>query len=748
MQDLTKFPGTEPLEGAAPDPLILEISKQLLCLSTETFDEGMNQAFGTLGEAFAADRVAFFRFGEDPTLPRRIYRWRRGMASDRPAPKRFQGLADTNRFHWLHAGLQQHEVLHIPRVSELPEEAVAERGYCKTRRIVSFVAVPVASLDRPLGFMTCSWMREETVCSIRQLASLKVFGEMLANALIRREAEEALFREKERAQVTLESIGDGVIRTDRAGRIDYVNPVAERLTGWKFTEASGREVREVYHVYSESTRRPRRDPIEICVAERRTIVLPGLFTLHSRSGEEFTIRDCVAPILDREGELDGTVLVFRDLTKIRGLERQMAYLASHDPLTGLINRQEFEIYLEAALESARERKSRHVLLYLDLHQFKLINDCFGHVAGDELLRQIASLLRSEVSSGDVVARLGGDQFAVLLENRSSAQARVFASDFQQRLRKFSFSWGGQLFDIEGSIGLAPISPSSDSVVQILKAAESACFVARNNGRHRVHVAEPNDATMNERSGRLRWVHRIRRALAEDRFCLYHQKIIPILGDGEPALHEILVRWVSDRGEHITPDKFIPVAETYELGPLLDRWVIRQALKILSRGSDSPLATDPVSINLSGQSLNDERMRDFIREHLDISGVSPERIFFEITETAAVANLNRALAFMKEIKDIGCRFILDDFGSGLCSFAYLKNLPVDLLKIDGEFVRSMEQDPIRRAMLESINQIGQVMGLATIAEWVENQETFETLKELGVDYVQGYLLHRPEVLISP
>lgn len=728
------------------DQLILETSKQFLTLSAEEMDGGLDAALQTLGEATDLDRISFYWLKPDEHLLERRYGWQRPELGT-SAPSSNLAVSEKD-YPWIHAHLRSQQPIRIRRLDELPEAAAAERGHCQELGIRSLVGIPVAFRDQPFGFLICSSIRRETQWSTPLVSALEVFGEILAYALARRDAEEALSREKERAQVTLASIGDGVIRTDSSGRIDYLNPVAERLTGWKLADAVGREVTEVYQVVSEATRRPRRNPIEICLVERKTIVLPGLFTLHGHRGEEFTIRDSVAPILDRNGEIDGTILVFRDLTHIRGLEREMAYLASHDTLTGLLNRQELEIYLEAALESAREKKAGHALLYLDLLQFKLINDGFGHVAGDELLRQVADLLKLKVASGDIVGRLGGDQFALLLENRTSAQARGVASDIQQLLSDFRFSWAGQFFDIEASVGIVPISSSSDSVLQILRAAEAACYLAREQGRQRIHIAIPNDASLLQRSGHLQWIHRLRRALAEDQFCLYFQKILSMEGDEAPALHEILVRLEAEDGSHILPDAFIPVAESYELAPLLDRWVIRQTLRYLSQTDAAPLRNDPVSINLSGQSLGDERMRDFITEQLAISGVSPQRIFFEITETAAVANLNRALGFIQALKEIGCRFILDDFGSGLCSFAYLKNLPVDLLKIDGEFVRSMEQDPIRRAMIESINQIGQVMGLATIAEWVETEATFELLKDLGVDYGQGYWIHRPEPLPKP
>ncbi len=556
-------------------------------------------------------------------------------------------------------------------------------------------------------------------------------------------AEKSLARDKELAQVTLASIGDGVIRTDATGRIDYMNSVAERLTGWSLDEVMHRDVGKAYQVIHESTRRPRPNPIELCLLEKRTIVTPGLFALQSRDGEEFIIRDSVAPIPGPGNEVAGTVVVFRDLTRVRGLERQMVYLESHDTLTGLLHRQEFDIYLEAALENARDQGHEHVMLYLDLWEFKLINDCFGHVAGDELLRRVAAQLQAKVDQRGILGRVGGDDFTLLLENQSLIEARAFARGLQRSFRDFRFNWGGQLFEVGLNVGLVPITAASDSVPQLFRAAGAACFLARQGGRNRIHTYADDDAAVAERHGRLHWVQRIRRALTEDRFCLYQQEIRPLQPGGR-GLREILIRMVDATGNHLEPGTFIPIAEHHDLASSIDRWVVRNSLSFLARSHD-PVAHEQVSINLSAQSLSDESFLEDVLDYLETSGVDTRQIFFEITETTAVANLSRALHFIGAVKDMGCRFILDDFGSGFSSFAYLKNLPVDILKIDGEFVRSMESDPIRRAMVASINQVAQVMGIATIAEWVETEATYDMLRELGVDYVQGFWLHRPEPL---
>ena len=578
----------------------------------------------------------------------------------------------------------------------------------------------------------------------------------LVDATPHRLAEESLARDKELAQVTLASIGDGVIRTDADGRIDYMNSVAEELTGWKLDEVMLHGIEKAYQVIHESTRRPRPNPVELCLLEKRTIVTPGLFALQSRGGDEFIIRDSVAPIPGPGNEVAGAVVVFRDLTRVRGLEQKMVYLESHDTLTGLLHRQEFEIYLEAALENARDQGLKHVMLYLDLWEFKLINDCFGHVAGDELLRRVAAQLQTKVAEQGILGRVGGDDFTLLLENHSTLEARAVARGLQRSFRDFRFNWGGQLFEVGLNVGLVPITAASDSVPQIFRAAGGACYLARQGGRNRIHTYADDDAAVTERHGRLHWVQRIRRALAEDRFCLYQQEIRPLKPGGR-ALREILIRMVDSSGHHLEPGSFIPIAEHHDLASSIDRWVVRNSLSLLSQigrsptsdaSADSDRTSTPathgrVSINLSAQSLGDEAFLENMLDYLETSGVDTHHIFFEITETTAVANLSRALHFIGAVKDMGCRFILDDFGSGFSSFAYLKNLPVDILKIDGEFVRSMENDPIRRAMVASINQVAQVMGIETIAEWVETEATYEMLRELGVDYVQGFWLHRPE-----
>jgi diguanylate cyclase (GGDEF)-like protein/PAS domain S-box-containing protein len=564
----------------------------------------------------------------------------------------------------------------------------------------------------------------------------------------RKHAEEALYREKERAQVTLASIGDGVIRTDSSGQIDYLNPVAEKLTGWPGAEAIGRSVPEVFKVIDEVTRRPLADPVARCLDESRVVESPGYALLLSKDGKEYSVRDSAAPIYDRSGQALGAVLVFKDVTQLRGMEREMIYLASHDALTGLINRREFEVRLKRAIRGARAERRHHVLLYLDLDEFKVVNDTCGHLVGDEMLKQITALLRSRVRRSDVLARLGGDEFGVLLEDCPPDQARQIAEEMRRTVREFRFCWRDQIFEVGVSIGLVPINTDSGDLAQVMSAADAACYVAKDNGRNRVHEYEFDDTLVAERYGEMQWIHRIHRAFDEKRFRLFYQLIQPIGGEhSRDLLCEVFIRMLDPTGKILEPSAFIAAAERYHLITSLDRWVVKTALGALAEAQRREWSRPVLfAINLSGQSLGEESFLEFVVEELDKSRVDPCRICFEITETAAISKLDAAMHMISVLKAKGCRFILDDFGSGLSSFAYLRDLQVDFLKIDGEFVQNMMEDRVKRAMVESINQIGHVMGLQTIAEWVENRQTLEALKELGVDYAQGFWLCRPQPLV--
>ena len=567
----------------------------------------------------------------------------------------------------------------------------------------------------------------------------------------RRHAEEALYQERERALVTLHSIGDGVVTTNREGMVDYLNPVAEQVTGWTYGEAHGRKLTEVLPLVSESTRLPVTSPAEVCLRTGNVVSLEENVLLINRNGEEFHIEDSAAPIFDSEDSIIGAVLVFHDVTQERRMARQISWQAPHDSLTGLSNRGEFDVQLSNLSDDSKTRHREHAMLYLDLDQFKVVNDTCGHTAGDELLKELSQLLVRHLPNNATLARLGGDEFGVLLENSDIDQSRKIAEQVLRVVESFQFRWEASTFDISVSIGLVPISGDEITPTFALSAADVACFVAKESGRRRIHVYQEGDAEHTRHHSEMQWVARINQAMKENRFELFRQAIVPLQEESRETRYELLIRLRDSDGKLVPPGMFIPSAERYNLMPALDRWVIETTFHyfaLLRQCEPESAALTRFSINLSGNSLNDDSLYAFIHQQLENHQVPAAHICFEITETAAVFNLDNASRFIRNMKDMGFRFALDDFGSGLSSFAYLKNLPVDFLKIDGSFVKDMVDDPMDSAIVDAINQVGHVLGIRTIAEFVENDAIFAKLKELGVDYAQGYGIGKPEPMPAP
>ncbi|MEM9215387.1 MAG: EAL domain-containing protein [Cyanobacteria bacterium P01_F01_bin.150] len=554
------------------------------------------------------------------------------------------------------------------------------------------------------------------------------------------------FREKELAQVTLQSIADAVITTNAQGEIQYINPVAEQLTGWPASEAQGLPLREVFNIINEITRNPVDNPIERVLKEGRIAGLANHTVLISANGVEYGIEDSAAPIRDRAGNMIGAVMVFHDVTQSRQLARQLSWQALHDPLTELPNRFQFEQALGVILDdvgTALKSSQNNALCYLDLDQFKVVNDTCGHVAGDELLRQLSHLLKYQLRSADLLARLGGDEFGVLLRHCLPTNAEAIAEKLRKAVHSFRFIWNNQTFSIGVSIGLVFLDSTFGTLDEILSAADAACYAAKEGGRNRVHIYQVDDSDLMRQRGERQWSVLIKQALEEDRFCLYHQPIVErtSANDAQPALYEVLMRMVDGQGQLILPGSFIPAAERYDLMPAIDRWVIQTFFSQLSSFMAHP--SHPVSqtqcihfINLSGASIGDDQFLNFLTQQFEQYQILPQAIGFEITETEAIANLNQATRCINQLHDLGCAFALDDFGSGMSSFGYLKNLSVDYLKIDGHFVADIKADPMTYAIVESINHIGHVMGLKTIAESVEDSELREMLAQIDVDYVQG------------
>ncbi|HEX7080843.1 MAG TPA: EAL domain-containing protein [Gammaproteobacteria bacterium] len=559
----------------------------------------------------------------------------------------------------------------------------------------------------------------------------------------RKAAEQALFREKERAQVTLQSIGDAVLTTDASGRIEYLNPVAEQLTGWERRDAQGKSVQEIIQLTDEETGAVVEPPVLRCLAEGRTVTLTSNVVLTHRLGGSIAIQDSAAPIQDRSGRVIGAVMVFHDVSRERQLHRKLSYYASHDSLTGFINRREFEERLSAAVRAVRQDGAPpFALLYMDLDQFKVVNDTWGHAAGDLLLRQLAEILKARVRSADVIARLGGDEFAVLLADCPVQRAVEIADALREAIAQFRFTWRDGSLQVGVSIGVVPVDASAESVGSVLSAADVACYVAKDLGRNRIHVYEEGDAA--ERHQEMQWVARINRAREEERFELFYQPIVPI-GDtrGAVPMYELLLRMRNERGDLVPPTTFIPAAERYNLMPSLDRWVISQVMGSLVYREDDACEPYMLAVNLSGTTLSDGRFVDFLLDELHAENVPPGALCFEITETAAIANLGNVVSFMRALKERGCRFSLDDFGTGLSSLTYLKHLPVDYLKIDGQFIRNVTRDPADESMVEAIARMAKALRIQTVAERVEGRDVLKRLGEIGISFAQGFFIAVPQ-----
>ena len=570
-------------------------------------------------------------------------------------------------------------------------------------------------------------------------------------AVERKAMEQALFQEKELAQVTLKSIGDAVITTDVEGRVNGLNPVAEHLTGWTIEEAKELPLAKVFRIFHERTRSPLENPVEVALQENRIVHLSSHYaTLISRTGEEFAIRDSVAPIRAKSGQVVGAVLVFTDVTEERRMAHQLSWQASHDTLTGLLNRSEFSQYLSRAVSEARIENQSHILGYLDLDHFKIVNDTCGHSAGDELLRQVTALLQTKIRKADILSRLGGDEFGLLLYQCPLEKALQLAHTLCESLQKFRFAWQDHVFTIGASIGLVIVDADSSSPDSLMIQADTACYAAKNRGRNRVYVYRPDDQELALQSASIQWFLQLSQALETNQFQLYLQKIAPLGPETTTTAHyEVLLRLVDGQGKKFPPMAFIPPAERYGMMPKIDRWVVSNVFSRLAvhlRRLPDPPNLSLHTINLSGSSVNDDDFLDFLKDQLSFYHIPAKFVCFEITETVAISNLNSAIRLINNLREMGCRFALDDFGSGMSSLGYLKNLPVDYLKIDGSFITDIVDDPINCAMVEAVNHMGHAMGLETIAEYVANALILEKVKSLGVDYAQGYEVAAPQLWV--
>jgi len=555
----------------------------------------------------------------------------------------------------------------------------------------------------------------------------------------RKQAEYELQQEKERAQITLQSIGDAVITTDVNGQIEFLNPVAEKLTGWECTIARGLSLNRILGQFDAASREGIEKPVARSLQTGMAARSGRDWMLRRHDGSSVSIQYSISPLLSRARESLGVVLVLHDVTENRSMARQLSYQASHDALTGLINRREFETRLQSTLESARNGNEHHVLCYLDMDQFKIVNDTCSHSAGDKLLKDVAAILQAGLRETDVLARIGGDEFGMLLKNCLLEDAVGITENLLAMIRTINNDNGVVTFEVSASIGIAVLDPGSETITAVMRRADLACYAAKDHGRNRIHIYQDGDQELTRRHGEMKWVSRLTEAIKAERLVLYCQDIAPVRKDSGKRQHfEVLVRMMDEAGELVMPGKFLPAAERYNLVLALDRWVIAHSFAWYAASRQDQV----MSINLSGNSLTDESILGFIKEELSRYAIPPNSVCFEITETAAIANLDYAIRFINELRQLGCLFALDDFGSGLSSFSYLRNLPVNYLKIDGSFIRGLDTDPVNAAMVNAIAQMGKVMGIETIAEFVENETTLQLLMEIGVDYAQGYGIARP------
>ncbi|MEN8132056.1 MAG: EAL domain-containing protein [Pseudomonadota bacterium] len=715
--------------------LIADISRQLLNLSFNELEDGMRQSLASMGQMARVSRAYLFLLSENGQNIANIYEW----CAPGIQGHDFESMrgVSVDAFPWSMAQFVAGRTVIVYDPNQLPEEAKPERQACRALSISSYVNMPMHLGGRLLGWLGFDATGERRTWADEQLNLMGLAGDILISALDRKHRDELLFRETESAHVTLHSIGDAVITTDADATIEYLNPVAETLTGWPATEARGQRLETVFHLIDGDADECTASQIIGCLQEDPAIKPAVHCLLVNRIGVQYSIQVSAAPIRDRNGSVLGVVLVFRDETESHRMAQQLMHQASHDALTGLVNRREFESRMEHALNCVREHNTPYALCYLDLDRFKLVNDTAGHPAGDELLKQVANLFMSKIRTRDTLARLGGDEFGLLLENCPLNNALQIAEMLVGALEDYRFTWDDRTFDIGVSIGVIAITAEAVSIAEILNRADMACYTAKDRGHHRVQVYEAEDRALAQRRTEIHHAAGLRHALEHDQFRIVCQPILALAADDTLPLHyEILLRLQDRDGEMVLPSAFIPAAERYGLMGAIDRWVIENVFHYYAKQLNNSQGVR-FAINLSGNSLNDDSLLAFVCEHLSRASVPPDRICFEITETACIQHLSQATRFIKQLREKGCEFALDDFGSGFSSFSYLKHLPIDYLKIDGSFVLNMVANPLDREMVKAINQVGHIIGARTIAEWVESEDTIQQLREVDVDFVQGY-----------
>jgi len=576
----------------------------------------------------------------------------------------------------------------------------------------------------------------------------RVYVAVCEDITARKNAERDLYLEKQKAKITLQSIGDAVITTDKNGHIEYLNPIAENMTGWSLSEAMGKDFTKVVQLLDSQNNSYVDNPVNRCMQCGEFVELNDNIMLVSKDLRRYPVHQTITPRRNPDGSIEGVVLVFRDVAELRQLQNEMKFQATHDDLTNLNNRRAFQSLLSTILmEQSHSKKC--TLLYLDLDQFKIINDTCGHQAGDELLKQVALLFAKSLRSTDTVARLGGDEFAILLrQNCQLHDAKAISRKIIDEINQMRFEWEGRQFQVGVSIGIVSVSDDVKEIAEALAMADSACYMAKELGRNRYYIYSADDQKLKTRKGEMHCMQAIKYALAHDKFALYLQPIFRVDG-AEPRIahREVLLRMYNKSNELVQPSLFIPAAERYQLMPQIDRWVIKNTLFQLNKDKVFLQADEKIAINISGQTLADSSFVEFVLKSIDASGVDPEKLVFEITETAAIDNFELASQFIHSLRERGCQFSLDDFGSGMSSFTYLKKLNVDYLKIDGSLIEDIANRDDDRALVSAISSMGQILGVVTVAEFVKDESVLKEITGLGISMAQGYVFAEPQLWLD-
>ena len=655
----------------------------------------------------------------------------------------------TNKIDWT----SQTKIIHGVSADYIPDFESAINFYAPQGRALIIKAIDYAietgeGFDLELPMIRADgkeiWVRSVGTIEIVDNKPVRLLG-AFQDITERRSLNAELADQHELLRVTLRSIADAVITTDRYGNVTWLNPVAEHLTGWKNHDAHKQAIQSIIKLFGRHHQQQIDDPTLKCLDTGQVCAVKDAAVLVGRENQTCDVDLLASPIRNEFGEVLGVVLVFRDVTEQRKIHEEMAYRAKHDILTGLLNRSEFESLLENALNDGLNDIGYDALLYIDLDQFKIVNDACGHHVGDQLLVQVGALLSNFVGSKDILARLGGDEFGILIRDCTTEQSLAVAERICKELDDFRFNHDGRRFRVGASIGLVPLDARWRTTTVVLQAADSSCYAAKEAGRNQVHVWMDSDQMINLRHGEMRWAARIEQALDEDRFELHAQQIVPTSGS-QDALHaEVLLRLVQSDGTAVLPAAFLPAAERFNLVTRIDRWVLGRVIGMLSAlGDRSPIGS--LSINVSGQSIGD---RTFHRHALEMFMAAGQdicqRLCIEITETSAITNLADAVHFTQQMQNLGIRIALDDFGSGASSFSYIKAIPVNMIKIDGKFIQNVADNPLDEVAVRCFIDVARVVGAQTVAEFVDKQAVLDVLRKMGVDFVQGFLKHKPEPL---